>query len=136
MRIHRSSTGKVRILRRGVSKTVLLAVVALTVFFYSTSRLGAHAIIVEATPSANEIVTGPELQVALKFNSRIDGARSRMTLVAPDHSTRPLSLDKQDSPTKSKRSWVACSQRSVCVAVAGIAADGHISRGEIPFKVK
>ena len=52
----------------------------------------AHAIVVASTPSAHQIVSGPELKVEIRFNSRVDLARSRLTLVRPDGASVILPL--------------------------------------------
>src|ERR1051325_12049661 len=44
----------------------------------------AHACLLGARPSANGVVAGPDVTVELRFNSRIDPARSRLMLVFPD----------------------------------------------------
>jgi methionine-rich copper-binding protein CopC len=96
----------------------------------------AHAILVEATPAAKAIVGGPDLDVRLRFNSRIDGARSHLSLVLPTKQVRTLALDKQAAPN-------ALAARATGLGAGGyrlrwqvLAADGHITRGEIPFTVK
>ena len=99
-------------------------------------RSFAHAIIMEAIPAQNDTITGPDVFIALKFNSRIDGARSRLTLVLPNKSTRSVILDKQDSPDKLKASATGLAAGAYVLRWQVLAADGHISRGEIPFNVK
>src|SRR5712692_509219 len=58
----------------------------------------AHAILVEAKPAAGSTVRGPDLDIRLRFNSRIDGARSHVTLVQPDKQARTLALGQQPGP--------------------------------------
>jgi len=41
----------------------------------------AHAIIVAAEPGVGAILHGPKMQVMLRFNSRIDRERSRLSLL-------------------------------------------------------
>lgn len=96
----------------------------------------AHAIIIEAIPASNTTISGPDLQIVLKFNSRIDGIRSRLTLVQPDKSTQSVDLDKQDSPDKLKARVTGLAAGAYVLRWQVLAADGHISRGEIPFKIK
>ena len=96
----------------------------------------AHAIILEAYPALNATITGPDLEIVLKFNSRIDGARSRLTLVLPDKSTRPVPLEKHESPDKLKAKATGLQAGAYVLRWQVLASDGHISRGEIPFKVK
>ncbi|MBV8202777.1 MAG: copper resistance protein CopC, partial [Acidobacteria bacterium] len=58
----------------------------------------AHAILVEATPAAGATVAGPDLAIRLRFNSRIDGARSHLTLVRGDRQERVVTLEPQHAP--------------------------------------
>lgn len=96
----------------------------------------AHAIILEAIPAPNTTISGPDVQIVLKFNSRIDGTRSRLILVQPDKSTHSVDLDKQDSPDKLNAKVTGLAAGAYVLRWQVLAADGHISRGEIPFKIK
>jgi hypothetical protein len=96
----------------------------------------AHAIILEAIPAPNATVSGPDVQIILKFNSRIDGTRSRLTLVQPDKTTHSVDIEKQDSPDKLKARVAGLATGVYVLRWQVLAADGHISRGEIPFKIK
>ena len=46
----------------------------------------AHAILEESTPPAGASVKAGPLDLRLRYNSRIDRGRSRLTLIRPDHS--------------------------------------------------
>lgn len=96
----------------------------------------AHAIILEAIPAPNATISGPDFQIVLKFNSRIDGTRSRLILVQPDKSSHSVNLDKQDSPDQLKARVTGLAAGAYLLRWQVLAADGHISRGEIPFKIK
>lgn len=96
----------------------------------------AHAIILEAIPAPNATISGPDFQIVLKFNSRIDGTRSRLILVQPDKSSHSVNLDKQDSPDQLKARVTGLAAGTYVLRWQVLAADGHISRGEIPFKIK
>jgi copper resistance protein D len=52
----------------------------------------AHAILMESTPAANATVAGPAVDFTLRYNTRIDGTRSRLTLTLPDRSTQVLPI--------------------------------------------
>jgi copper resistance protein C len=78
----------------------------------------AHAIILVSTPAPNTTITGPDVPILLKFNSRIDGTRSRLILVHPDKSTHSINLEKQDSPDQLK------------AKVSGLAAGAYVLRLE------
>lgn|SRR5689334_8404158 len=95
----------------------------------------AHAIIVESTPAMDGVVNGPAFDIKLRFNSRVDGRRSKLTLILPDgsaHSIAPVQQVRADSllarasdlvPGKYQLRWQV------------LANDGHITQGSIPFSV-
>src|SRR5512147_358537 len=62
------------------------------------AALHAHAVLVESNPKAGSTVKGPNLSVWLRFNVRVDGSRSRSTLILPDGNTVALALDPQAKP--------------------------------------
>jgi methionine-rich copper-binding protein CopC len=97
----------------------------------------AHAILVKSTPAPSEIVAGPKVSVALSFNSRVDQARSTLTLVSPDHSTSRLKVDVDpSSPAKLIAQISSAGAGSYKLGWQVLSVDGHITRGEIPFQVK
>jgi methionine-rich copper-binding protein CopC len=101
-----------------------------------TPPLSAHAVLVEASPPARASVSGPDIDVRLRFNSRIDGPRSRVDLVLPDKSVRELVLETQPAPevlTSRARGLAAGAYR---LRWQVLASDGHITRGEYAFSVK
>src|SRR5262245_30373005 len=61
-------------------------------------RASAHAILLSATPAEQQVVLGSVVSVQLRFNSRIDGKRSRVTLIAPNGTPHPLPIEEQTSP--------------------------------------
>src|SRR5262249_50101460 len=96
----------------------------------------AHAVLLEATPTANGTVAGPEINVQLRFNSRIDSARSRLTLVLPDQTVRPLPLEPSSNPASVGAHGTGLGAGAYRLRWQVLASDGHITRGEIPFQVK
>lgn len=106
-----------------------------TIVLASPYRAWAHAVIVESTPAANSTVTGPDLEIKLRFNARIDGGRSKLTLIAPDGSSRGIALGQQTSPDLllAKASNLAPGKYQLRWQV--LASDGHITQGNIPFSV-
>ena len=96
----------------------------------------AHAVLLEAKPTANSSVQGPDVNVELKFNSRIDAARSRLTLVLPDRTVRQLSVQPSSSPGSVGARVTGLNAGEYKLRWQVLAADGHITRGEIPFQVK
>jgi methionine-rich copper-binding protein CopC len=114
-------------------KRILVAFIALLSI---TPLALAHAVLVEATPAANGLVAGPDVNVQLRFNSRIDSARSRLTLVLPDQSLRSLTLQPQSTPATLESRITGLGAGAYTLRWQVLAADGHITRGEIPFQVK
>ena len=95
----------------------------------------AHAVLLAAVPSANEAIDGPDIDVQLHFNCRIDSGRSRLALCLPDRTVRPLTVLEADRGVlRSRATGLAAGDYLLRWQV--LAADGHITRGEVPFSVK
>jgi methionine-rich copper-binding protein CopC len=110
--------------------TLLLAGASASVTF-------AHAILVKSTPTANETVAGPSVVVSLTFNSKVDQARSILTLEGPNHLTSRMQVDMHaPSPAELTAKVQNLAAGSYKVRWQVLAVDGHITRGEIPFQVK
>lgn len=95
----------------------------------------AHAIVVAADPAVDAVVHASSLPVLLRFNSRIDRERSRLTLLRPDGSSQPLPLavDARPDTLAAKVDGLAPGHYRLRWQV--LAVDGHITRGDIPFAV-
>lgn len=109
---------------------VFLAVLALASIGF------AHAVLVEASPEPNATVAGPEIGFRLRFNSRIDSQRSRLSLVLPDRSVRRLTLEPQVSPATLSSHTAGLHTGPYTLRWQVLAADGHITRGEVVFQVR
>ena len=96
----------------------------------------AHAMLVDSTPKANETVHGSSLRVDLKFNSRVDGARSTVQLATSDGSVKSLDLSTQTSPDEIVTHAEGLTKGSYTLRWQALASDGHITRGQIPFTVE
>ena len=96
----------------------------------------AHALVTASRPAAGATVRAGTLAVELRFNSRIDGPRSRAMLVAPDGAATALSLAPGDSGAV--LSGHADVRRAGAWAIRWqvLSLDGHVTRGEIPFRVE
>ncbi len=96
----------------------------------------AHAVLVSSTPAAHASVKGPHVAIQLKFNSRIDGAHSRLYLVGPDGKVKTLVLAGHAAPDELAAQSVRLSAGAYTIRWQALATDGHITRGEIPFTVE
>jgi methionine-rich copper-binding protein CopC len=89
----------------------------------------------ESTPAADGAVTGPHVAFALRYNSRIDRKRSRLTLTLPDKATHDLAIREVDRPDQLVADAADLAPGSYSLRWQVLAIDGHITRGDIPFTV-
>ena len=94
-----------------------------------------HAILQKATPSINQDISGANTPVELHFNSRIDAKRSKLTLIGPDGHEHPLAITEQASPDTLSSQATGLTPGAYVLEWQVLAQDGHITRGQIPFKV-
>ena len=105
-------------------------------FLVCPSRLYGHAILLSAQPAAKQVIPGPDVTIQLRFNLRIDGKRSRITLIAPDGGQTSLAVLDQDSPSVLSSGAKGLKRGSYILRWQVLANDGHITRGELPFQVE
>jgi methionine-rich copper-binding protein CopC len=110
-----------------------LIVAILAAVILSSSAL-AHAILVESTPAANAVVTGSSVALTLRYNSRIDKARSQLMLLRPDKSETKLAI-AEDGPEDILTATVTLDPGAYRIRWQVLAIDGHITRGDLPFTV-
>jgi hypothetical protein len=101
-----------------------------------TDRANAHAILLAVTPAVQEVTHGPEVIVKLRFNSRIDGKRSRLLLIASDGTQHILPIAAQPSPDTLAATATGLKKDSYVIRWQVLANDGHVTRGEVVFHVE
>jgi methionine-rich copper-binding protein CopC len=101
--------------------------------FVACAPAWAHAIVVTSTPAAHAAVAGPDIKVEIRFNSRVDAARSRLSLARPDGSTVVLQGTGAGETLTAEATGLAAG--SYRLLWQTLSVDGHITRGEIPFEV-
>lgn len=96
----------------------------------------AHAVLVEASPPPDSTVKGPNVEISLKFNVRIDVARSRLQLMLPGNASRslPVREGKAANIMLARATDLAPGKYKLVWQV--LASDGHITRGETAFSVQ
>lgn len=117
------------------SSAVLTLAVCAALTVILPLKLHAHAVLVESKPHAGATVKGPDIPVWLRFNVRVDGRRSRCTLVLPDGTMKPLPLDPQSKPDILTGKAAGQSAGKYKLQWQVLASDGHISRGELTFNL-
>lgn len=95
----------------------------------------AHAILKESSPAAKSSVAGPDVPIKLKFNVRIDAARSKLQILHPDNSVIDLIIEKQTAADTLTTKASGLKAGAYTIRWQVLAPDGHITRGEIPFTV-
>jgi hypothetical protein len=125
-----------RSLRPGevVRAGVTVAVAAVLVLIPRVAM--AHAVLVQSTPTINATVEGPEVAVSMKFSSRVDGARSTILLSTTDGKAKPVAIEHQSTPDTLTTHLTHLSPGKYAIRWQVLATDGHVTRGEIPFRVK
>jgi copper resistance protein C len=96
----------------------------------------AHAVLLSSTPQKNAAVNGPDITISLKYNSRVDGARSSLSLVKPDGSVERIGALAQPLPDTLSATGHKLSKGAYVLRWQVLSSDGHITRGEVPFAVE
>ena len=113
----------------GAAVRLLLAAM---LFFPSLAH--AHAILVDSAPPLEATIPPGVTRLLLRFNSRIDHARSRLIL-RQNQSDTALPLDPAAGPDlMTATATVAPGAYTLRWQV--LALDGHVTRGDVPFTVR
>jgi methionine-rich copper-binding protein CopC len=108
----------------------------LTLVMAASPRIAlAHAVLLSSTPQKNAAVTGPDVTINLKYNSRVDGARSTLSLLKPDGTVVRIGTPEQPAPDVLSATGHGLAKGTYVLRWQVLASDGHITRGEVPFQV-
>jgi copper resistance protein C len=94
----------------------------------------AHAILEDSTPAAGGSIHAGSIDVRLRYNSRVDRSRSRLTLTRPDHTQAPVAISP-DGPPDIMTTHLDLRPGDYVLRWQVLAVDGHITRGDVPFTV-
>jgi methionine-rich copper-binding protein CopC len=95
----------------------------------------AHAILLAAIPApASHVPAGP-LAVKLRYNSRVDTTRSKLTLTGPDHVVATLQPEPGATQDLLQATTAPLPPGAYTLRWQVLATDGHITRGTVPFTV-
>jgi methionine-rich copper-binding protein CopC len=94
----------------------------------------AHAILEESSPPVGGSVKAGKLDLRLRYNSRIDRVRSRLTLIRPDRSKETVAI-VPDGPPDILSARLNLTPGTYIVRWQVLATDGHITRGDVPLTV-
>ena len=119
-------------------RTALGAILALAcAFAMSPKPAWAHAELIASRPAANSAVKGPAIAIMLRYNSRVDPTRSTVTLLTPKGKIRKIAIQDKSAPNVLSATVAGLVLKGAYVLRwQALAGDGHITRGEVPFRVQ
>ena len=122
---------------RTFTPSSVAAIVFASVIALLTPRVAlAHAVLVSSQPAVNGTVSGPEVAVLLKYNSRVDKGHSTLTLLNPDGRVEKVTIDGEPSPGLLSAKLTGLVKGAYVLRWQVLATDGHITRGKVPFQVE
>lgn len=117
---------------QGLLAAVLCAIALVT----PALEARAHAILVASQPQQNAELAGPEVDFRLEFNSRIDASRSSLQLAKDGAQPEPLALGKTTEPNLLVAKAPELAPGSYRLRWQVLSIDGHVSRGDLNFRVR
>ena len=96
----------------------------------------AHAVLLSSSPQKNAAVNGPEITINLKYNSRVDGARSSLSLLKPDGTVERIDGLTQPAADSLSATGHKLTKGAYVLRWQVLSSDGHITRGVVPFQVQ
>ena len=117
-----------------MKKVAVAALVCACCLFGFSATAFAHARLISSTPAAGGTAHGHSVAIMLKFDSRVDGARSHLALMMPNGNIKPLKIVADGASELDAHSTL--SPGKYTIRWQALSTDGHITRGEIPFVVR
>ena len=101
-------------------------------------RASAHALVTASEPAAGSVLTETPARVWLRFISRIDRARCRLSLHGPDNGQTPLPLEAagEAAELSARTDIVPWAPGAWHLRWQVLALDGHITRGDVAFTLR
>ena len=119
------------LLRRALAAGLVLAALAI----WPPRLAAAHALVLESSPRADEVLRGAPPRVLLRFNSRIEGKLSGITVTGPEG--RPIPLPVAGAPEGAPNELSApvppLPPGRYLVRWKVLSADGHVTVGAFRF---
>lgn len=121
--------------RRYALRLIFSLSVSVCGFGIISGPLSAHAIIVETDPKPNAELAGQPFDFRLRFNSRIDPLRSRMVVIDEGGKETALTLKVVPDADRMEASVSGLAPGAYRLRWQVLAVDGHVTRGDIPFRI-
>ncbi len=113
--------------------SLLLAFALLLLY---SQRAFSHAIVIQSSPAVDASVAAGDVAIRLRFNSRIDHARSKLLLYSADGKEIILKTDPDSPPDSLEADARILTIGAWHLRWQVLSVDGHITRGDIPFGVR
>lgn len=118
------------------SKAFLASIGMFVIGLASAPLAFAHAVLVHSTPADHSVVQARTITLLLQYNSRIDAARSSLTLTDAGGKSLPLQMESSGNAGELKAVAPDLANGQYRIHWQVLASDGHITRGEVNFFVK
>lgn len=105
-------------------------------FWLVSAPVAGHGILLESVPAKNATIIGPDLDVVLRFNSRIDPLRSRLTLILPGGGEQGIDILPDDRADLLHAKADGLAPGAYRLHWQLLSVDGHITRGDVPFTIE
>lgn len=115
-----------------IARRVILALLPL--LSWPGGAAMAHAILMDSTPSTEAAVPAGRTDFQLRFNSRIDKGRSRLTLTPTGGAATVLPIASA-GPPEILAAHGDLRPGAYTLRWQVLAVDGHVTRGDVPFTV-
>jgi len=115
---------------------VAAIIVAYGIALFAPKVALAHAVLVSSQPAVNSTVSGPEVAVLLKYNSRVDLEHSTLMLLDSDGRVVKVTIESEPSPGLLAAKLTGLVKGAYVLRWQVLATDGHITRGKVPFRVE
>ncbi len=121
-----------------LARRLLLSASALLLALFPRRRASAHALVTASEPAAGSVLAVEPERVWLRLNSRIDRARSRLSLHGPDNGQTPLPLNPASDAAllEARTDIVPWTPGAWRLRWQVLALDGHITRGDVAFTLR
>lgn len=139
MQLHEMSGSRGRSLTGHACRRTALGVILAVAcaFAMAPKPAWAHAELIASHPAANSAVKGPAIAITLRYNSRVDPTRSTVTLLTPNGKIRKIAIKDKSAPNVLSAAVAGLVLKGAYVLRwQALAGDGHITRGEVPFRVQ
>ena len=101
----------------------------------SAGPAAAHALLLESVPKSGAVVAGGPVDFVLRYNSRVDSARSRLLLKDGRGGSQRLTIQPGADEASLKAQGLTLAPGKYNLHWEVLSVDGHISRGDLGFSV-